>query len=123
MMVVLLWRLPVFGSMIASRKSVTRLSVCRKKRLPPPLKQVHQLLITGVQATAALWPPLQHAYCFLDQARAILANESQETGQHIRERYLAHLAQMRGNLTALGSLAEPFEHFCHITENFAAGLF
>jgi hypothetical protein len=91
--------------------------------LPPSLKQVHQLLIKGVQATAALWPPLQHAYCFLDQAKAILANESQETGQHIRERYLAHLAQMRGNLTALGPLAEAFEHFCHITENFAAGLF
>jgi hypothetical protein len=30
---------------------------------------------------------------------------------------------MRGNLTVLGELAEAFEHFCHITDNFAAGLF
>jgi len=91
--------------------------------LPPALKQLHQLLTKGVQATAPLWPPLQHAYYFLDQAKAILANAEQDTGQHIRERYLAHLAQMRGDLTALGPLEEAFEHFCHITDNFAAGLF
>ena len=39
------------------------------------------------------------------------------------ERYLAHLARMRDDLTSLGSLAEAFEHFCHITDNIAAGLF
>ena len=91
--------------------------------MPPALKQLHQLLTKGLQATAALWPPLEHAYCFLDQAKAILANPEQDTSQHVRERYLAHLARMRGNLTALGELAEAFEHFCHITDNFAAGLF
>lgn len=91
--------------------------------MPPALKQLHQLLTKGLQATAALWPPLEHAYCFLDQAKVILANESQDTGQRIRERYLAHLARMRDGLASLGSLAEAFEHFCHLTENFAAGLF
>jgi hypothetical protein len=91
--------------------------------LPPALKQLHQLLTKGVQATAALWPPLEHAYRFLDQAKAILANPEQDSGQHIRERYLAHLERMQGNLTALGPLVEACEHFCHITENFAAGLF
>ncbi len=30
---------------------------------------------------------------------------------------------MRDDLAALGPLAEAFEHFCHITDNFAAGLF
>ncbi|GHO58369.1 hypothetical protein [Ktedonobacter robiniae] len=77
----------------------------------------------GLQATASLWPPLEHAYCFLDQAKAILANPEQDSGEQIRERYLAHLAQMREKLTTLGPLAEAFEHFCHITDNFAAGLF
>jgi hypothetical protein len=84
---------------------------------------LQQLLTKGLQATAALWPPLERAYCFLDQAKAILANESQDSGQHIREKYLAHSAQMRENLAVLGPLAQAFEHFCHITENFAAGLF
>ena len=91
--------------------------------MPPALKQLHQLLAKGLHATAPLWPSLEHAYHFLDQAKAILANESQDTGQHIQERYLALLAQMRGDLTALGPLAEAFEHFCHITKNFASGLF
>jgi hypothetical protein len=86
-------------------------------------KQLHHLLTKGLQATAALWCPLQNAYHFLDQAKTILANESQDTAQHIRERYLAHLARMRGDLASLGPLAEAFEHFCHITDNFAAGLF
>jgi len=70
-----------------------------------------------------LWPPLESAYCFLDQAKAILANVSQETGQQVRERYLAHLEQMRENLATLGPLVEAFEHFYHITDNFVAGLF
>jgi hypothetical protein len=84
---------------------------------------LHQLLDKGLQVTAALWPPLEHAYRFLDQAKAILANESQDSSQQIQEQYLAHLRQMRDDLTALGPLAEAFEHFCHITNNFAAGLF
>jgi hypothetical protein len=91
--------------------------------LPPALKQVQQLLAKGVQATAPLWLPLKHAYCFLDQAKTILANADQDTGQGVRERYLAHLARMRDDPASLGQLSEAFEHFCHITNNFAAGLF
>lgn len=91
--------------------------------MPPALKQLHQLLTKGLQATATLWPPLQNAYRFLDQAKAILANPEQDTGQHVRERYLAHLAQMRGEIAPLGPLEEAFEHFCHQTSTFAIGLF
>jgi hypothetical protein len=91
--------------------------------LPPALKQLHQLLTKGLQATAPLWHPLQNAYHFLDQAKAILATPEQDTGQQVRERYQARLAQMRGELASLGPLEEAFEHFCHQTANFAAGLF
>jgi hypothetical protein len=91
--------------------------------LPPALKQLQQLLSKGLQATAALWPPLQNAYRFVHQAKAILANPEQDTGQHVRERYLALLAQMRDEIAAQGPLASAFEHFCHLTDNFAAGLF
>jgi len=91
--------------------------------LPPALKQLRHLLTKGLQGTAELWPPLEHAYGFLDQAKAILANPEQDSGEHIRERYFAHVAQMRKKLTLLGPLAEAFEHFCHITDNFSAGLF
>jgi hypothetical protein len=91
--------------------------------LPPTLKHLQQLRTFGLQATATLWPPLQNAYQFVHQAKAILANPEQDTGQRIRERYLALLAQMRGEIATLGPLASAFEHFCHITDNFAAGLF
>ena len=91
--------------------------------MPPALKQLHQLLTKGLQATAALWPPLQHAYHFVHQAKAILANPQQHTSLHVRESYLALLAQMREEIATLGPLASAFEHFCQITDNFAAGLF
>jgi len=76
-----------------------------------------------MQATATLWPPLQNAYRFVHQAKAILANAEQDTGQRVRERYLALLAQMQNEIVTLGPLEGAFEHFCHITNNFAAGLF
>jgi hypothetical protein len=59
----------------------------------------------------------------ITQAKAILANPDQDTGQGVRERYLAHLARMRDDLVSLGQLSEAFEQFCHTTDNFAAGLF
>ncbi len=41
----------------------------------------------------------------------------------MREHYLAFVDQMQKQKTDLGPLSEAIEHFCHITENFAAGLF
>ena len=102
---------------------MTRSNEWSKKKIAPSVKQLHQLLTKGLQATAELWPPLEQVYRFLDQAKTILANELQDTGQQVRERYLAHLARMRDDLPVLGQLSEAFEHFCHITDNFAAGLF
>jgi len=77
----------------------------------------------GLQATAALWPALQNAYHFLHQAKAILAKPEQDTGQRVRERYLAHRAQMQNEIVRLVPLEGAFEHFCQITNNFATGLF
>jgi hypothetical protein len=91
--------------------------------LPPSLKHLQQLLSKGLQATATLWPPLQNAYRFVSHAKEILANPKQEAGQHVRERYLALLAQTRDEIATLGPLASAFEHFCQITDNFAVGLF
>ncbi len=91
--------------------------------MPPALKQLHQLLTKGLQATAPLWLPLQNAYRFLDQAKAILANPEQDPGQQVRQTYLAHLAQMHEQKNTLGPLESAFAHFCHQTSNFAAGLF
>jgi hypothetical protein len=91
--------------------------------LPPALKLLQQLLTKGMKATAALWPPLQSAYQLVHQAAQILANPEQHTGAQVRERYLAYVRQMQEQKADVGPLAEAIEHFCHITNNFAAGLF
>ena len=97
--------------------------VSRKKRLPPALKQLQHLLTKAMKATTSLWPPLQSAYKLVHQAVHILANPEQHTGPAVRERYLAFVRQMQEQKADVGPLAEAIEHFCHITENFAAGLF
>lgn len=91
--------------------------------MPPALKQLHQLLTKGLQATASLWPPLQSAYRLVHQAAKILTNEPQHTGAQVRDRYLDFIVQMQEQKAALEPLGEAIEHFCHITENFAVGLF
>jgi hypothetical protein len=77
----------------------------------------------GLKATAALWPPLQCVYQQVHQAQQILANHEQQSGTQVRERYLAYVSQMQHQQAGAGSLGEAIEHFCHITDNFAAGLF
>ncbi len=91
--------------------------------MPPALKLLQHLLSKGVKATATLWPPLQSAYEQVHQAAHILANPQQHTGTQVRERYLAHVCQMQEQKASMEPLREAIEHFCHITENFAAGLF
>ena len=84
---------------------------------------MQQILAKGLQATAALWPPLQSAYRLVHQAAEILANHQQHTGTQVCERYLAHVRQMQQQKVDLEPLGEAMEHFCHITDNFAGGLF
>lgn len=74
--------------------------------------------------TALLWPPLQKAYELIHQAAHILDNQGrQDTGAQVRERYLAFVRRMQEQKADLGALGEAIDHFCHITDNFAAGLF
>ena len=91
--------------------------------MPPALQQLQQLLTKGLKVTAALWPPLQSAYRLVHQAAEILANHEQHTEKQVRECYLAHVGQMQKQKVDVGPLGEAIEHFCHITENVAAGLF
>jgi hypothetical protein len=87
------------------------------------LKQLHQLLLKGLRATAALWSPLQQASQLVRQAAQILVNEPQHSGAQVRIRYLAFVAQMQPQQADLGPLGEAIAHFCRITHNFAPGLF
>ncbi len=77
----------------------------------------------GLKATVDLWPALQSAYQQVHQAGQILANPEQQSGTQVRERYLAYVSQMQQHKAEVGPLSEAIDHFCHITDNFAAGLF
>lgn len=66
---------------------------------------------------------MQRAYELVHQAAEILTNQQQVSGAQVRERYLAFLSQMQQQKAELGPLGEAIDHFCHITDNFAAGLF
>ncbi|HEY4388600.1 MAG TPA: hypothetical protein VGN34_29475 [Ktedonobacteraceae bacterium] len=76
-----------------------------------------------MQATASLWPPLQGAYELIHQAAQILVNPQQDTGAQVRSQYLAHVCQIQEHKADLEPLGEAIDHFCHLTDNFAAGLF
>ena len=58
----------------------------------------------------------------MQQAAAILANEPHHTGAQVRECYLAFSNQVQDEIADVGPLGEAIEHFCRITDNFAAGL-
>jgi hypothetical protein len=77
----------------------------------------------GLQGTAMLWPALHSPYGLVHQAIQILTDPQQQSGAQIRERYLAHVGQMQEQKANAGPLSEAVEHFCHITNNFAGGLF
>jgi hypothetical protein len=84
---------------------------------------LQHLLTKGLQATAPLWPPLQKASQLVRQAAEILANEPQHTGAQVRKRYLAFVKQVQEQQANLKPLGEAIEHFCHLTDHFAPGLF
>jgi hypothetical protein len=84
---------------------------------------VQHLLTKGVHSTATLWPPLRSAYKLVHQAKEILVNHEQHSGTQVRERYLAFVRQMHEQKADLEPLGEAIEHFCHITDNCAVGLF
>jgi len=87
------------------------------------LTQLQHLLTRALQATAALWPPIALAYAWVQQAVQILANADQHSGADVRAAYEAWVTQMAEQKSMVGVLSDAIEHFCHITENFAAGLF
>jgi hypothetical protein len=57
------------------------------------------------------------------QAAQILANEPQRTGTQVRENYLTFVELLQKQRADLEPLGEAIAHFCHITTNFAPGLF
>jgi len=87
------------------------------------LKQLHQVLTRGLQATASLWPALELAYAWVHHAAHLLANSDQLGSVEARATYHAWVTQMQEQKSKVGALSSAIDHFVKITESFAPGLF
>jgi hypothetical protein len=80
----------------------------------------------GLEATAALWPPLQAAYAFVHRAAHLLANHDRLDTTALRQAYsglLTELRELQEEQEGLGVLAPAAAHFRKVTASYWPGLF
>jgi hypothetical protein len=85
--------------------------------------RLQKIVNKGIEATAHLWLPLQRANELVSKAREILDPQLELSGAQVREAYFLALSQMHEQKGTIGPLEQAIVHFCHVTDNFAAGLF
>jgi hypothetical protein len=77
----------------------------------------------GLEATAALWPPIQAAYAFVHRAAHLLANHEGGDRMTVQHAYPALLAAFRAAQASLGPLADAATPFRTVTASYWPGLF
>ena len=77
----------------------------------------------GLEATAALWPPVRLAYGYVRKAAGILANKAGLPGKGVRRRLLALLRRMRAEAKRGGEAAAGLSHFTKVSASYLPGLF
>lgn len=85
--------------------------------------KLERLLTDAVQATAALWPPIQRAFAWVHQAAHILNNADQLPGAQVRLRLRGLVAAITRWRTQAGELAPALAHFLKVTRSYWPGLF
>jgi hypothetical protein len=87
------------------------------------LARLLRLVRTGLDATVALWPPIQAAYGFVHRAAHLLANHAQVETPVLHQASQQLLAELRTAQVSLGPLAEAAAHFRTVTASYWPGLF
>jgi hypothetical protein len=87
------------------------------------LAHLQRILRHGLDATAALWPPLEVAYGWVQQAAHILANHEGQDGATVRATLHAHLDTMKAAQATAGALASAVPYFVKVTAHYGDGLF
>jgi hypothetical protein len=88
------------------------------------LARLLRLVRAGLDATAALWPPIQAAYAYVHRAAHVLATPSAGDGAAVRAAFQALLAEWhRQPAERFGSLAPAIAHFQKVTASYWPGLF
>ncbi len=94
--------------------------------LPEELKKLKQIVDKGLKQTAQLWPEVRAGFDLVHRAAHELGNERERTGQGVRRRFKAVLADMRAAVeraAPASNLREGLEHFLKVTSSYEAGLF
>ena len=81
------------------------------------------MLSGGLEATAALWAPVEAAYDWVFRAAAILANVAGLTGAAVKASYRGLLGAMARNAGRAGDLSGALGHFRKVTRSYWPGLF
>jgi hypothetical protein len=81
------------------------------------------LLTGGLEATAALWEPVEAAYDWVFRAAAILANVTGRSGSAVKASYRGLLGAMARHAQGAGSLSGWLGQFRKVTRSYWPGLF
>lgn len=87
------------------------------------LVRLSRLLQAGLEATAALWPPIQRAYAYVHRAAHLLANADQLDRSTLQQHYGELVAELRAAQEHLGPLGPAGAHFLKVTASYWPGLF
>jgi hypothetical protein len=83
-----------------------------------------RLLRQGLQATAALWPPIQTGYALVHHAAHLLANHDERDGAGLRQAYQDQvLTPWRAHAAPDDPLAAAAAHFAKVSASYGPDLF
>jgi hypothetical protein len=93
--------------------------------LPGGLQKLRRLLQRGLEETAALWPPVQAAYRWVQRVAGVLENKAGQAAQTVRRRLDQVVGKMRQAAKRVreGAVREQLEHFLKVTRSYRPGLF
>lgn len=91
--------------------------------MPSELTRLNTLLDQGLQATAALWPPLRIAYAWVHEAAHVLGGEEPRSAAERRQEYGSLVATMAREKETVGKLEPAITHFLAVTGRYWNGLF
>jgi len=87
------------------------------------VRRLRQLLARGLEATAALWLPLETAYAWVHQAAHLLNNAEGRPVADLQAAYRDLLADMAARRAQVGALAPAVDQFLKVTASYWPGLF
>src|SRR6185437_15825992 len=94
----------------------------RKKGLPKELQRLRKLLHSGLEATAALWPPVALMYAWVWRVASVLGENGPDNAAEARRQLGGLLGAMVRHGLLLGTLAGVAAHVVRVSRSCGPGL-